>query len=697
MPMQISGVTIQGGMNILPRAGAPSPSPTPGPAPGPSDPDFSNVVFMFDGDGTDGSANNTFTDSSTNGHAITENGDVIQGSFSPYGDNWSNYFGASDYLTVPDNSDFDFGTGDFTIEFWFNTLQTSPRQDPFSFYTGTTGIAVGLNYDNAQDVIVYNGNTLLINTSGSQWSTGVWNHLALARSGTTLKLFINGTEIASVTNSSNLTPTSDLYLGVAGNGTQPYTGYLSNVRVVKGTALYTSAFTPPTEPLNTVTNTVLLTCQSNRFTDNSTSNHTVSVTAGTPKVTQFSPFKDDDARDITTDGGSGYFEDANDEHLSIAHQPEFLISGQQFTIEFWFYPFRSGVDDHVASYSNGTRDGNLNWLFRQINNDSFRFVVIEPGQVVRFIDSTSEVIPNTWNHVVATGDGSSFIKMWLNGNYEGSTSTNGTNQNNTSSAYIKIAKWQSANYKGYISDFRYVVGSQVYTGTSDITLPTAPLTAITNTELLLDFQDSAIYDYSGLNNIDTVGNAQIDTAIKKYGTGSVKFDGGTGDYLSIQPSPNLDLGTGDFTIEGWFYKTATTSIQTLASSGSYYTTGANGNWILRISSATQIAFASYDGQSNEEYVEFSAATSLNTWHHFALVREGTGTNQTKFYLDGTLAGSMTVSKSLTDGGVNGIYVGSDVAWTNVTFEGYLDDFRITKGIARYTANFTPPTAALPKF
>tara|TARA_B100000003_G_scaffold7272_1_gene6462 strand:+ start:367 stop:3213 length:2847 start_codon:yes stop_codon:yes gene_type:complete len=177
--------------------------------------------------------------------------------------------------------------------------------------------------------------------------------------------------------------------------------------------------------------------------------------------------------------------------------------------------------------------------------------------------------------------------------------------------------------------------------------------------------------------------------------GSVYFDG-NGDYLSLAASNDFDFGTGDFTIEGFFYKTTTTTLQTLLCSSRYYTSGNNGNWILRITDASNIAFAAYDGTGNEEYTNFSASTSVNTWYHFALVREGTGTNQTKFYLNGALAGSMTVSKSLSDAGTNGLRIGEESpnGPGNNFMNGYLSNIRIIKGTALYTSNFTAPTSSL---
>ena len=168
---------------------------------------------------------------------------------------------------------------------------------------------------------------------------------------------------------------------------------------------------------------------------------------------------------------------------------------------------------------------------------------------------------------------------------------------------------------------------------------------------------------------------------------SVQFDG-TGDYLAVTGGNNYDFGTGDFTIEGYFYTTNNNG--TIASSQNYYTGGNNGNWLIRISSATQVAFASYDGTGNEEYTEFTVSYQTNTWHHFAFVRSGTTLT---CYLDGSSAGTLTVSKSLSDGS-NGIFIGEDPADLNPDFNGKISNFRINKGTALYTSNFTPPSTTL---
>ena len=95
-------------------------------------------------------------------------------------------------------------------------------------------------------------------------------------------------------------------------------------------------------------------------------------------------------------------------------------------------------------------------------------------------------------------------------------------------------------------------------------------------------------------------------------------------------------------------------------------------------------------------LEFSAKSDDGGWHHFAFVREGTGSNQSKFYFDGVHRGSMTVSKSLTDAGTNGLRIGeeSDSGPGNNFMNGFLSNIRINKGTALYTDSFIPPTREL---
>ena len=527
MPMQISGVTIQGGMNILPRAGAPSPAPTPGPAPVPSDPDFSNVVFMFDGDGTDGGANNTFTDSSTNGFTVTENGSVLQGSFSPYGDNWSNYFdGASNAdLVIADSDNLIAQDQDFTLEAWVYVENSGGSNKAIwsKWGGGTQEILFGISSNNLVAYISTYGVATPLLTSSTSVGSG-WNHVALTRNGNDFDLWLNGVNTASATQAGSIqNQTADVTIGDYVDGGWQYYGYISNLRWVKGTAIYTSAFTPSAAPLTAITNTQLLTCQSNRFVDGSTNKHSVAIN-NTVKVTPFSPFTNSDARTLITDGGSAYFDGTAGNYLDIPHNAVLEPTGD-FTIEFWAYvTYRSGTQEW---YSKGYG------IQIYLSGDKWSVALFATGQGYYVNALTEFVTENAWTHVALTRSGNDY-RFFINGSL--ATSVNSTYAPDTATDKLRIGEWSGGSgylSYGYMSDVRYLNGTAVYT--SAFTPPTAPLTAVTNTETLLNFQDSAIYDYSGINNIDTIG-AQITTAVKKFGTGSVEFNG-TSDYLNIPYKP----------------------------------------------------------------------------------------------------------------------------------------------------------------
>jgi hypothetical protein len=190
-----------------------------------------------------------------------------------------------------------------------------------------------------------------------------------------------------------------------------------------------------------------------------------------------------------------------------------------------------------------------------------------------------------------------------------------------------------------------------------------------------------------LNNLETVGNATVSTSVKKYGTGSMYFDG-AGDY-AISYNPNLYIfGTGNFTAEAWVYPTsfpAEAAIISTATSTDYQgftiNVGTSGNLIIALGAGGSWTVVTTSG----------GTLTANTWQHIALTRSG---NVFRMFVNGTQSYTTTNSVSLTNTN-NAIAVGGRSAASGQYFNGYIDDLRITRGVARYVANFTPPITILP--
>ena len=196
--------------------------------------------------------------------------------------------------------------------------------------------------------------------------------------------------------------------------------------------------------------------------------------------------------------------------------------------------------------------------------------------------------------------------------------------------------------------------------------------------------------------VTAVGDAQISTAQNKFGGSSIVFDG-TGDYLTIPPSAEFEFGTDPFTVEFWIYPTTSMTnraVLATADNGNFTTGGID---ILGSSSNLVFYFATTGGGAGSIAVSLP---TLNTWNYYAFV--GVSPTDTRVYKEGTLEGTSGANRSIILTGQNELVVGArhggagpGVGPIQNFLDGYIDDLRITKGVARYTENFDVPTAPFP--
>ena len=696
------------------------PAVTPG-----SDPYYPYTTLLLPGNGTNGAQNNTFLDGSTNNFTITRNGNTTQGTFSPFSQTgWGNYFdGTGDYLTVPNGAFNNITTG--TIECWVYLTDISAaciiakQQDGVTTqglftigkYANTTGTLTtgtpGVLYWHPTNTSPATANS----TSGIAANT--WNHVAIVFDSSAVTFYINGSASGTTNGNyslpANATPAPTIGQWTA-DGVQKIgtTGWISNLRIV-ATAVYTGAFTPPTSPLAatqsagtniaaiTGTQTSLLTCQSNRFIDNSTNNFTITRNGDT-RVVAFSPFNPTASWSAATYGGSGYFDGSGD-YLSTPNVAGLRLGAGDFCIEAWIYPTRlTNTYEQAIAGTHGYVSGSDKGYELYLNASGYPafFIGNTSGVTQISLISSTLVTANAWNHIAAVRNGSSTnnVKLYLNGVQVAQGTT--TYDDTWTGADFNIGTTRTDNltptlgnsgtsFQGYISNVRFVKGSPVYTAA--FTPPTEPLTAITNTSLLLNFTNAGIYDATSKNDLETLDNTvngvRISTAQSQFGGSSIYFDGTGTDYLWIQADqPIQRFGTAPFTIELWIRLAALGSARGLVAKGTS-TTG----WLVSLNSSNQVVFTY--GTST---ITSTGTISQNVWTYIAVVREGTGTNQTKIYIGGSNDGTGTVSTDFTQ--TSSMYIGANRTGGDL-YSGYIQDVRITNGYARTVT--TIPTSAFSTF
>jgi len=207
----------------------------------------------------------------------------------------------------------------------------------------------------------------------------------------------------------------------------------------------------------------------------------------------------------------------------------------------------------------------------------------------------------------------------------------------------------------------------------------------------------AIHPYLALagtttHTVTAHGNAQIDTAQSKFGGASGLFDG-SGDYLSTPDSDDWNFGTGDFTIDFWV------RFNSLPANGewaTFYCQRPSG-WqnqvyfgFRNIGGAYSWDFSVYSGGAAIMEVIKATTVSTNTWYHIAVVRSG---NNFYIFQDGAQVGTAVTDSDSVPDLASTLTIGRLGVYDGYYFNGWLDEFRVSKGSARWTSNFTPPSAA----
>lgn len=438
---------------------------------------WSNVRLLLS---MDGSNNGTsFNDSSLDARTVTRAGSPVTATATKKYGTASGYFSASgDYLSVADASSLELGSGDFAIEMWINTTNSSQYSTlisrcPNSFGSGMWTLMMNHNSATAGDLALYVGD---ISTStphlsgGSGLRDGAWHHVAVSRSGSTWNLYVDGTRVATATSSATIADISgDIRIGGDQFYGRQYVGYIDDLRITS-VARYTGAsITVPISAMpseasgtDSLFSNVSLLLHMNgtgsTFTDSSGSPKTITANGSAAQSTAQTRFS----------GKSLLLSAVNNQYLSLPSSAAFNFSGD-FTIEAWVYP--TSYQTYATLLEGRTSASYQNYICGLWYNNGVYVLdfVTDGGAPGRLTASSTTVALNQWSHIAWVRSGTT-LRCYVNGTQDDSAVTYSTAINAAAST-LTIGKNVDGNYfDGYIDEYRVTKAARY---TASFTPPTA--------------------------------------------------------------------------------------------------------------------------------------------------------------------------------------------------------------------------------
>jgi hypothetical protein len=411
------------------------------------------------------------------------------------------------------------------------------------------------------------------------------------------------------------------------------------------------------------------------------------------------------------------------DYLTVPASTEFVFGTGDFTVEGWYY-FNS-LNANPANYeiglallgTGGTAVNFAAWYLRY-NNNSYGNSVLGFYRYDGAETTNNFSLPaanyfktNTWYHIACTRQGTN-LRMFLNGIQVGTTITSSLNFASINSDPLQVGKVITGNgtyfLNGQATNIRVVKGIAAYTANFTPSISILPATQAANvygipsaaipaanTALLLRTFNEPFYLEDTSPNVKVLSQVGSPVSTDQnpfYINGSIKFNGST-DYLTVPNSTSLQLGAGDFTVECWVYFN---SMPTSTSQGFICKWASNSGWELYYSGSSggTNRFAIYcnagSGTANNARLNSSTVPGPNVWYHVAMTR-ASGT--ISLFVNGLREASVDGDTSnFTE--TTAVTIGSE-GGTGLFMNGYITNARIVKGIAAYTANFTPSISILP--